>query len=206
MARSNAAAEGSRKRERFATLLLVLCPLLVTTGFFAPGFVRFLAQAELEEPEERAPVVDRLGPFAHRPLLVPRDFSEGYVPELLDMDELFIERSFKAGHVQREQVAKVSAFDRSFGDSIVRDSVGQLIADLVFKDALMDELPRTLLAALDLEDTNLGLCGSLYAANCVRDDDLTSTSVTVALPVPEPGGVTLLALGLIGLAVCARRY
>lgn len=211
MARSDGSAEGSRKRERLATLLLVLFPLFAMSGFFAPGFLRYLAQAETEEPAERAEVVDRLGPFAHRPLLVPRDFSEGYVPELLDMDELFHKRrnyrlDLKKKKGEPQQVVIVSSFDRFFGDSIVQNSVGEIIAQVVFKDALMDELPRTVQALFDIEGNSLGLCDTLSAANCFRDDDLTNTSAAVNVPVPEPGAVTLLALGILGLAICARRY
>jgi hypothetical protein len=185
--------------------LLALFPLLVATGFFAPGFVRLFATAQEDDPGVRAVIVDRIGPYGHRPLLVPRDFSAGFVPELLDLDQLFV---LEGGHLDPagQQVARVSAFDRSYGDSITRDGVAQMIMDIVFKDALMDveAVPDPVFATMDRDGVNLGVCGTLHAANCIRDDDLTSVSVVLPIPVPEPGTATLLTLGLLGLSLAGR--
>lgn len=203
MAQGRAQSERSRKRERLTTLVLALFPLLVAVGFFAPGWVHILALAEPAEPGVRNVVVDRVGPWGHRPLMVPRDFSAGFIPELLDLDQLFLSSDFKVDPAG-EQLARISAFERSYGDSIALDDVGQLALNIVFRDALMQRERQQLLAAADPFGTNLGLCGTLHASNCVRDDDLI-TGTIVTLPIPEPGSISLLALGLLGLAVAGQR-
>jgi hypothetical protein len=206
MATEPVRAERSRKRERLTTLLLALFPLLVATGFFAPGFVALLAVAQEDDPGVRAVIVDRIGPYGHRPLLVPRDFSAGFVPELLDLDQLFVISGGNLGP-RGAQMARVSAFDRSYGDSITRDGVSQMIMDIVFKDALMDggSTADPWIASIDPFETNLGLCASMHAANCIRDDDLTSVNEVLPVPVPEPRTAMLLTLGLLGLAAAGRR-
>ncbi len=51
----------------------------------------------------------------------------------------------------------------------------------------------------------LPLCGTLYAGNCVRDDDFSGDFVIQAQPIPEPDTAALMALGIAGLAWQGRR-
>ena len=184
---------------------MALFPLLVAGGFLAPGVIQVLARAQELTESERAPVVDRTNPYAHRPLLVPRDFSAGFTPELLDLDQLFLGSAYRV-QVSADRFARVTSFPRSHADAIVIDDVGEFVEDITFKDVLMDEPSPTLLAG-DPDDNLMPLCGTLHAGNCVRDDDLVSVSgvgVEEGQPIPEPGTGVLVALGLIALGCRPR--
>jgi hypothetical protein len=183
-----------RKRERVVALLVALFPLFVASGFLAPGWVRIMAFARTVDDSERASVVDRIGPYGRRPLLVPRDFSAGFVPELLDLDQLFLGTQSRIDP-SAHRVARVSAFDRSYGDAIVFDSVSPFREPIEFADALMEEQQQQVLGDAS-QGAPLPLCGTLHAANCVRDDDFTGALLPKATPIPEPHTGALLALGL----------
>jgi hypothetical protein len=185
-----------RWRERLAVLFMAFFPLLVAGGFLAPGVVRVLAIAQELDESERAAIADRMNHYDRRPLLVPRDFSAGFIPELLDLDQLFLDSSYRID-ISGDRLARVASFPRSHGDAIVLDDVGQFTQDITFKDILMDE-PAPTLVAVHPELQLLPLCGTLHAGNCVRDDDLTSTTLVVerGQPIPEPGTGALVALGL----------
>lgn len=197
--------ENPRERKRFALIKLMfgLFPLLVAGGFMAPGWVQLLAVAQVEEDTARAVVVDRIGPYGRRPLLVPRDFSPGFVPELLDLEQLFVGSRSHLGP-DDQHPARVPAFDRSFGDLIAFDDMGQLTPPVEFKDVLMDAQSTHLAGLLD-EDFVLPLCGTLYAGNCVRDDDFSGEFVIDTRPIPEPDTAALMGLGILGLAWQGRR-
>jgi hypothetical protein len=182
---------------------MALFPLLVAGGFLTPGVVQVLALAQELTESERAPVVDRTSTYARRPLLVPRDFSAGFIPELLDLDQLFLGSEYQV-QVDVDRLARVSGFPRSHGDAIVLDDVGEFVQDITFKDILMDEPDVTLLAG-DPYAELVPLCGTLHAGNCVRDDDLTSVDreIRQGQPIPEPGTGALMALGLAALG-CRR--
>ena len=79
---------------------MALFPLLVAGGFLAPGVIQVLALAQELTESERDRLVDRTGPYARRPLLVPRDFSAGFIPELLDLDQLFLGHSHPQAHLR----------------------------------------------------------------------------------------------------------
>jgi hypothetical protein len=183
---------------------MALFPLLVVGGFLAPGVVQVLAIAQELTESDREAVVDRTSPYGRRPLMVPRDFSAGFIPELLDLDQLFLGGAYRI-EVSPDSLARVTSFPRSHGDSIVLDDVGEFLQEVAFKDILMDE-PAPMMVAGDPDDQLLPLCGTLHAANCVRDDDLTSTSLLFeqGQPIPEPGTGALLLLGLAALG-CLRR-
>jgi uncharacterized protein (TIGR03382 family) len=191
--------------KRFALIKLMfgLFPLLVAGGFLAPGWVQLLAIAQDGEEIGRAAVVDRIGPYGRRPLLVPRNFSPGFIPELLNLDQLFIGSRSHLGPDDRH-AARVAAFDRSYGDLIAFDDFGQIPPPVDFKDILMEE-PVAVFAGIDEDDFVLPLCGTLYAGNCVRDDDFSGDFVIQAQPIPEPDTAALMALGIAGLAWQGRR-
>lgn len=191
------------KRYAAVKLMFGLFPLLVAGGFLAPGWVQLMAVAQVDQDAPRGPVVDRVGPYGRRPLLVPRDFSAGFMPALLDLDQLFL-GSRRDRHGIDEQVARVDSFDRSFGDLIAFDDLGEIEPPVEFEDVLM-AAQDTVLAAFDADDTALPLCGTLFAGNCVRDDDFGFSIEIETQPVPEPETSALLGLGLIGLAWQGRR-
>lgn len=196
----------TRWRERLAVVFMALFPLLVAGGFLAPAVIQVLALAQELTESERAPVVDRTSPYARRPLLVPRDFSAGFIPELLDLDQLFLGGEYRV-EVSADRLARVASFPRSHGDAIVLDDVGQFVQEITFKDILMDEPPPMLLAG-DPDVDLLPLCGTLHAGNCVRDDDFPGggRNIEEGQVIPEPGTGTLVALGLTAIGRRRRAW
>ena len=195
-----------RWRERLSAAVAALFPLLVVSGFFAPGAVQYLAIAQPADPpaaSELSGVGGPTAPTAKPPLVVPRDFSGGLVPELLDLDQLFLD---DASEPLRDDLPRVNAFERNSGDVIAIDAVGQPDVDIDFPDALIGDEPDDALVAAGDELGVLPLCGTLYAANCMRDDDFSSATLPPSLTaIPEPGTGLLVGLGLVGLA-WRRRY
>ena len=184
---------------------MALFPLLVAGGFLAPGVIQVLALAQELTESERAPVVDRTGPYARRPLLVPRDFSAGFIPELLDLDQLFLGGEYRV-QVSADRLARVTSFPRSHGDAIVLDDVGEFVEDITFKDILMDE-PALRRCWRAIPMPTCCRC----AARCTRataSAPMTSSAgggdVEEGQPIPEPGTAVLVALGLTALG-CRRR-
>jgi hypothetical protein len=203
MADRSAREERRRRwRERLALVATALFPLLVASGFLAPGLVRVLAVAQEAEPGPRGPVADLVGPFAKRPLALAGTFGSG--TELVRVDHLFIGSQYRI-EAPAESLARVTSFQRSHGDTIVIDDDGQLPQEVVFEDILVRDPPMQV-ATLELDPSDLlPLCGTLHAANCVRDDDFTTGGVLRGdvQPIPEPSAGALLALGLAALG--ARR-
>lgn len=190
-----------RWRERIAASVMAMFPLLVLGGFLTPGVVQLLALAQEGDGTARTTIVDRAGPFGHRPL-VPRDFSAGFVPELLDLDQLFIGNQYRVDR-SPQSLARVASFFRSSSDAIVIDDLGQR-RDVDFIDVLMQEEQT---ASTSWETHLLPLCGTLHSGNCIRDDDFTGAPApnVEQQPVPEPRTAMLLLLGLLGLALQKRR-
>jgi nitrate reductase NapE component len=192
-----------RRRERFVVLAMGLFPVLVSVGFFAPGWVRVLATAQEIERPPRGPLADRIGPFAHRPLPAPREFFGGSAPELLDLDRLFAPAG--SGGASLDLAQRLASFPRSHSDVIVLDDVGSKPQSIAFKDMLMD--PPSSIAKADDDEGILPLCGAIPFGNCVRDDDFTGAGLPIeqGQPIPEPGTAGLVALGLGWLARRRRR-
>jgi len=183
---------------------MALFPLLVGVGFFAPGWVQHLATAQEEELGPRGPLVDRIGPFARRPLPASRRFFGGAAPELLDLDQL-LDGVGDGKELPDDLLRRLASFPRSAVDNIVLNDVGRAAQTIAFKDILTD--PRYSSPKLfgDIAG-NLGggpvpICATAPYGNCVRFDDFTGVDdPTESDPVPEPATGLMLGLGLLWLA------
>ena len=204
MAATRDRPERARERQRgLALLASLMVPLLVLAGLLAPGVVQVMAQSlEPDRATERPPLVRTVGPLERPPLLVPRDFSAGFLPELIDLERLFEAQRYRLASSD-DRSARLPSFARHHGDSIVLDDVGPVAEEVVFGDALITGAPaeRQLVEA---DDSLFPLCGVLHAANCVRFDDFTSGGGGFAV-VPEPSTGLLVAGGLLMLALGRRR-
>jgi hypothetical protein len=186
---------------RIVVLAGVLFPLLVTGGVLAPRVISLMAETEVEstatDPESQV-ALDFSGPIPGKPpLLLPRDFEAGFVPELLDLQNLFSGSSETPDQMSREY-ARLLGFPRSHGDVIVMDDVDREIKDVIFKDPVMvgaeTAYPRPNPALLPIgEPRPLG--------DGLRFDDPQATGEGPVAPIPEPQTGALVAFGLIILAI-----
>jgi hypothetical protein len=189
------------KRHGIVAALLGLLPLLSILGVLAPSFI----QAQNEEKEDlavfRGPVTFRPIRLSRRPLLVPRDYSPGFVPELLDLEQLFTGRKYRKDTGFR--ISRLPTFNPHRGDVIVFDDVDTVIADEVFEDVLRPSM----IASADLDFDELPPLMPL--GNGIYYDDLMGGSNPpvefFGPPVPEPGTGVLLGLGLVVLGIRRRR-
>ena len=96
-------ARARKWQGRIAVVLFTLFPLGVLAGLLSPGVISLqLAQVAEAVAPEAAPPLDFQGvDFGRSPLLVPRDFSAGFIPELLDLDQLFRDTAVRPGSVGR---------------------------------------------------------------------------------------------------------
>jgi hypothetical protein len=195
----------SRWPARIVVLAGVLFPLLVAGGVLAPRVISLMAETDIESTatEEESPVaLDFSGPMPGKPpLLLPRDFEAGFVPELLDLQNLFGGSVPNPGQMSQEY-ARLLGFPRSHGDVIVMDDVDREIKDVIFKDPVMvgaeTAYPRPNPALLPIGDPRpLG--------DGLRFDDPQATGEGPVAPIPEPGTGALLASGLAILALRHRR-
>lgn len=185
-----------RWRERAAVLVMALFPLLIGVGFFAPGWVRVLATAQEADAGPRGPLVDRIGPFARRPLPAPRPMFADLTTELLDVDRIF---AGDLAPIAPGASQGSGSFPRSYGDNIVLDDVGKTLPKISFQDILTD--PLDAIYSDDEDEGVLPMCATAPLGNCVRFDDFTGArALEDQTPVPEPGTAALLALGLAALA------
>ena len=143
------------------------------------------------------------------PLLVPRDFSAGFIPELLDLDQLFRDTEFRVDP-SGERLARLLAFPRSHGDAIVLDDVDGYPLDLLFDDALVGDTIASVPDGLP-DAFGLGPIGSsVPLGNRVRFDDFPGggpgrrSSGGGAIPEPATGVLLALGLGALGIRRRAR--
>jgi hypothetical protein len=191
-------------RHGLAVAILLLLPFLVVVGALAPDVVT--VQYEDEErlvPRQREsyPVVR----LARRALLAAHDYSTRFVPKMVDLEKLFTGPRYRVEAASRR--TPMQRFPRSRGEVIVLDDVDSYIADTLFKDVLQ---PGVVADATSTWDPNLFdvIPDSTGPGGSNQYDDFTGQGdAGVVLPpiVPEPGTGSLVALGLIGLALRARQ-
>jgi len=190
---------------RVVVLAGVLFPLLVTGGVLAPRVISLMADTETvaAATEAESPtILDFSKPMPGKPpLLLPRDYDAGFVPELLDLQNLFSSATLDADQMAQEY-ARLLGFPRSQGDVIVMDDVDREIRDVIFRDPVMvgaeTAYPRPNPALLPIGDPRpLG--------DGLRFDDPQATGEGPVAPIPEPGTAALLASGLVVLALRHRR-
>lgn len=202
-----AAREDATRRSPWPARVVILAgimfPLLVAGGVLAPQVISNLAgvSGESAATDSEAPVaLDFSRPLIGKPpLLLPRDYDAGFMPELLDLQNLFTASSQVPEQVSQDY-ARLVGFPRSQGDVIVMDDVDREIQDVIFKDPVMvgaeTAYPRPNPDLLPIgEPRPLG--------DGLRFDDPQATGEGPVAPIPEPATAALLAGGLAILA--ARR-
>ena len=190
---------------RVVVLAGVLFPLLVTGGVLAPQLISLMAESEIEGDATESGTqvtLDFSKPMPGKPpLLLPRDYEAGFVPELLDLQNLFTGSS-RAPHQVSQEYARLLGFPRSHGDVIVMDDVDRKIKDVIFKDPVMvgaeTAYPRPNPALLPIGNPR-------PFGDGLRFDDPQITGEGPVAPIPEPGTASLLASGLIILALRHRQ-
>jgi hypothetical protein len=198
-----------RWQGRIAVVVFSLFPMAVLAGLLSPGVIslQVATQVAAQSPDAGAPLDFQGVDISHPPLLVPRDFSAGFIPELLDLDQLFRDTAFKVDP-SGERLARLLAFPRSHGDAIVIDDSDGTPLDMLFDDALVAD---TIPAVTDALPDAFGLGpigGSVPLGNRVRFDDFPNGgpggSSGGGAPVPEPHTAMLIALGLGALGIRRR--
>jgi hypothetical protein len=209
---ADAARRSKRARRwhaRIAVVLFSLFPLGVLAGLLSPGVISFqTAQTAEDVVSGETPELDFEGVNLGRsPLLVPRDFSAGFIPELLDLDQLFRDTDFQVDP-SGERLARLLAFPRSHGDAIVLDDLDGYPLDLLFDDALVGDTIASIPDGLG-DAFGLGAIGSpMPLGNRVRFDDFpggNDDDPPGGAVIPEPAAGLLLGLGLFALGLRSRR-
>ncbi|MDH5306576.1 MAG: PEP-CTERM sorting domain-containing protein, partial [Myxococcales bacterium] len=206
MAKRRSQNQSSRPMRHGAVVtVLLLLPFFAIAGALAPGIITVQYQAEEEEalpPRERVPY--RPVRLSRKPLLVPRDYSAGFIPEVLDLEQLFMGTQYRAEVGSR--LTRLPSFPTSRGDVIVLDDVDEFIADTLFKDVLQPGVVADATAVWDpaLFDIIPNLTGP-DSGN--QFDDFTGQGDLGGVPpiIPEPATGSLLGIGLLVLAHRRRR-
>jgi hypothetical protein len=171
----------------------------------APGLVQVQLEEEEEEIAQRpGTVLFRPVRLSRPPLVVPRDYSTGFIPELLDLESLFGGSEFRGEFGRR--LASLPSFPSHSGDMMVIDDLDPFVADQFFKDLLK---PSFVADGGPIWDPNIfDVIPPLFPiGNDNRYDDFPGVGVdpSAGIPVPEPATGLLVSLGLVGLAWSRRR-
>ena len=193
-----------RRKRPILLILFTFLPLLIGVGILAPRMIAVMAVEgeQLESPSVR--ITRRLSRYAHQPLLLPRDFSAGFIPELLDLEHLFSRVDYMADPMIRER-ARLPSFPRDYGDVIVLDDVDQRIREIVFKDPVL--FSRTLASAYPPPAADLlplGDPGPIGPGPRFDDFFGPQFELEEEVVVPEPSTGLLLAMGLTLLVIAGR--
>jgi hypothetical protein len=206
MVRGEKRSDGSERRKRpILVLLFSLLPLLIGVGIMAPGMVKVLAVEAQDTGPLSVRISRRLSRYAHQPLLLPRDFSAGFIPELLDLEHLFSRVDYISDPDAYDR-QRLPHFALDFGNVIVLEDVDQRIREIVFKDpVLMNTAQNAAMPPPAADLTPLGGPGPIGPGP--RFDDYLGPYVNVDenMVVPEPSTGLLLGLGLVLLGALRRR-
>jgi hypothetical protein len=186
-----------------ATAILLALPLLTVLGSLAPVVVT--VQYEEEEqlvPSKREPY--RVVRQAHRALLAAQHYTMRWIPEIVDLEKLFAPTRYRARPVYRR--AELPQFPRSRGDMIVLSELDSYTGD-AFEGKLQPGVVADATAVWDPRLFDV-IPDTTRPGNTDQFDDFTGPDESEEDPpvvVPEPGTGSLVALGLIALALRARQ-
>jgi PEP-CTERM motif len=198
-----------RIRHALPVVLLCLLPLLALAGVLAPGVIA-VQGAQQSAAAAGSAAAGSYTPveLSKRPLLVPRDYSPGFVPELLDLEQLFVGTRFRSDAGRR--FTRLPSFPSLKGDVIVIDDLDMKIGKKIFDDVLdMSVVAST----SNLDPEVWAVIPPLWpAGDGLQYDDFTGgTGLPAINPliffiplVPEPGTGALLGLGLLVIALRQR--
>jgi hypothetical protein len=203
--------EGSRVgrpvRHGVAAAIFWFLPLLAFAGMLGPGLVQVAYVEEEQEIAQRSgTVIFRPVRLGRPPLVVPRDYSTGFIPELLDLETLFSGTEFRGEFGRR--LGALPSFPSHGGDMIVIDDVDTFVADQFFKDLLK---PTFVADTGKIWDPKIfDVIPPLFPiGNDERYDDFPEPGIDPRdgnPVVPEPGTGLLLGVGLAVLGWRRRRY
>jgi hypothetical protein len=202
----------ARWQRRFVAWLVLLLPSTVLGGLLAPDFVRSVLvergdTAADSTSSDPGPGVSLQ--TSSRPAVRPAG-SIGFVPDLLDLDRLFVKArplpTTLTPSPRAMLLAKLISFPRNHGDTIVLDDVNELARSVVFKDVLSTSVVEPSFGGGDLFALYPLLGEPFPFGNGWRYDDFVGGDMIFRnpLPIPEPGTATLMAVGLAGLAWLGR--